>query len=199
MQENEVKFYVLDLARIERALQAQGARLIQPRTHEVNLRFDTPSGVLQRAGRVLRLRRGAAVLLTYKSGSRLNNGMLTRREIEFAVSDFETARQFLEALGYQAIFMYEKYRTTFDLDDTHVMLDEMPYGSFVEIEGEAEALPAIASRLGLNWKAAIPVSYQALFERLQAVLSLPDRDLSFDNLAGAEVRPHHLGVQAADV
>jgi len=199
MQENEVKFYVLDLARLERTLRAQGARLIQARTHEVNLRFDTPSGVLQREGCVLRLRRGTATLLTYKSRSRLSNGMLTRREIEFAVSDFEAARQFLEALGYRVVFVYEKYRTTFGLANAYVMLDEMPYGSFVEIEGEAEALPPIASRLGLNWKAAIPLSYHALFERLQAARALACRELRFDNLAGMNVQPHHLGVQPADV
>jgi len=40
-----------------------------------------------------------------------------------------------EALGYAVYMMYEKYRTTFRLDNLEVVLDELPYGNFVEIEG----------------------------------------------------------------
>jgi len=31
--------------------------------------------------------------------------------------------------------MYEKYRTTFTIGSLEVVLDELPYGNFVEIEG----------------------------------------------------------------
>ena len=40
-QETEVKFYVRQIKRVEERLQALGARLIQPRVYEVNLRFDS--------------------------------------------------------------------------------------------------------------------------------------------------------------
>ena len=46
------------------------------------------------------------------------------------------------------------------------MLDELPYGNFIEIEGELEMLRPIAEQLRLNWDKAIPASYHALFERL---------------------------------
>ena len=55
-QETEVKFYVKQLKRAEQRLQALGAHLIQPRMHEVNLRFDLPDNSLRGAGKVLRLR-----------------------------------------------------------------------------------------------------------------------------------------------
>ncbi len=63
---------------------------------------------------------------------------------------------------------YEKYRTTYELDDALIMLDELPYGSFLEIEGETvEQIRDIAATLHLNWEAAIPSSYTALFESLR--------------------------------
>src|SRR5574341_133914 len=175
-----------------------GGGLIQPRTHEMNLRFDTPDRSFQREGRVLRLRQDEAVHLTYKDGNTLKDGALSRREIEFEVSDFALARQFLEALGYEAVFLYAKFRTIYDLDGAHIMLDETPIGGFVEIEGELEELKAAAEKLRLNWAAAIPASYHALFERVRKARGLKFRDLSFENFKGMKVSSDDLSVLPAD-
>ncbi len=175
-----------------------GGGLIQPRTHEVNLRFDTPDGSLQREGRVLRLRQDEAIHLTYKDGNTLKDGALSRREIEFEVSDFALARQFLEALGYETIFLYEKYRTIYEMDGAHIMLDETPIGGLVEIEGELEELKAVAEKLRLNWAAAIPASYHALFGRVRKARGLKFHDLSFENFKGVKVLPEDFGALPAD-
>jgi adenylate cyclase class IV len=58
-QELEVKFYLSDLPALRARLEAAGAQLFKPRVHEINLRFDTPSGDLTRGYRVLRLGRTA--------------------------------------------------------------------------------------------------------------------------------------------
>src|SRR5581483_3084840 len=197
-KETEVKFYVNNLQNIEMRLHSLEAHLIEPRTHEVNLRFDTPASDLQRGGKVLRLRQDKAVHLTYKDESQLKDGALTRREIEFEVSDFERAKQFVEALGYQIIFLYEKYRTTYEVDDAHIMLDETPIGGFVEIEGELDSLKPIAEKLGLDWEAAVPASYHALFERVRKARGLTFRDLSFENFKGMKISPADLGAKPAD-
>ena len=197
-QETEVKFYVGDLDELEMRIQALDAHLIQPRVREVNLRFDTANGDFHHQRRVLRLRRDENVHLTYKDASQLEDGVLSRREIELSVSDFDSARQFLEALDYQVIFMYEKYRTTYELDRVHIMLDELPYGRFVEIEGETHELKSVARELGLDWNAAIPASYHALFERLRKARKLTFRDLSFENFKGIQVAPADLGALQAD-
>lgn len=197
-QETEVKFYVHDLANIEMRLQRMEAHLLEPRAHEVNLRFDTVGGDFQRDGKVLRLRRDKAVHLTYKDGSQSQGGAVSRREIEFEVSDFERARQFIEALDYRVIFMYEKYRTTYELGGAHIMLDETPIGGFVEIEGELDALRPIAKKLNLNWDAAVPASYHALFGRVCKARALAFRDLSFENFADTEITSSDLGVKPAN-
>jgi adenylate cyclase class 2 len=198
-QETEAKFYVQDLERIRKSLENLGAHSIQPRVLEMNLRFDLPDASLRAQGRVLRLRRDTEARLTYKGGNKNTRGVLSREEIEFMVEDFEKAKKFLEALGYQQIFYYEKYRTTYKMDKTLIMLDELPYGTFVEIEGETEeTIRALAERLDLDWEATIESSYSALFEQVHKSLNLSFQDLSFAKFATIKVDATHLGVRAAD-
>jgi adenylate cyclase class 2 len=137
--------------------------------------------------------------MTYKGPGETIDGVHTRREIEFTVSDYQSAHALLEALGYQVSLMYEKYRTTYDLDGLQVTLDEMPYGNFTEIEGQdGKQIRAAAENLGVNWDARIIDSYTALFEQLQEKLGLTFRDLSFENFKEIDVTYQALGVQPAD-
>lgn len=199
-QEIEAKFYILNLDRFSARLQDLQARLIQPRVFETNLRFDLPDGGLRAKGQVLRLRRDTETRLTFKGSSQEQNGVLARQEIEFVVEDFEKARRFLEALEYREVMIYEKYRTTYELDDALIMLDELPYGSFLEIEGESvEQIRLIAAKLDLNWDTAIRASYTALFEVAKRQLGLSFRDITFDNFENIRVKPNDLHIQSADI
>jgi adenylate cyclase class 2 len=198
-QEIEAKFYVLHLNKMTTRMHDLKARLIQPRVLETNFRFDLPDSKFRSTGRVLRLRRDTKARLTYKGASQNKDGVLDRQEIEFIVEDFEKARQFLEALGYQKSIYYEKYRATYELEHVLIMLDELPFGNFVEVEGETvEQIQAVSARLNLNWNAAIGTSYTALFENVRKVLKLSFQDISFENFDGINVRSDHLDVTVAD-
>lgn len=184
---------------MERRLQALGAEPSHPRLHEINLRFDKPDGELGRGNRVLRLRQDDAARLTYKGPSSYDQSVRLRTEIEFVASDFESARLFLEALGYKVVMMYEKYRTTYELGGTHITLDEMPYGSFMEIEGpETSSILAVCAKLGLEPDRGVPESYTVIFEQLRQTLGLSFRDLSFANFKGVEYSLEKIGIQPAD-
>lgn len=199
MQETEVKFYIDDLNRLKTRLDELGAQLVQERVLEMNLRLDLPDSSLRTEGRVLRLRQDTATRLTYKGASQKDDGILSREEIEFVVEDFDKAKRLLEALGYQKLVYYEKYRTIYELKETHVMLDELPYGSFVEIEGEnAESIRSAADQLHLTWGTAVGTSYLALFERVRRALNLSFQDVSFTNFANIKVDASHLEAHAAD-
>ena len=209
-KEIEAKFYVLDLDRIKSRLLSLEARLMQERILETNIRFDLPDGGLSSEGRVLRLRHDTDARLTYKGSSSSEQGVLSRTEIEFVVEDFEKARQFLEALGYRRFFYYEKYRTTFELQTSEVlktsevsaqiMLDELPYGNFVEIEGkDIESIQEIAKRLNLKMDNAVTSSYHMLFIRMCTnYLKLDSTELSFNALQGLTISSEDLSVQPAD-
>jgi adenylate cyclase, class 2 len=197
--EIEAKFFLRDLSKVAARLRELNARLVQPRAHETNLRFDTPKLDLRKEGRVLRLRQDDKVRMTYKEAGNLEDGVLSRTEIEFVVDDYQKAKQFLEALGYEKQVFYEKLRTTYDLNDTHVMLDELPYGNFVEIEGRSvEEIQATAQILGLKWT-PVTISYLALFERFCERPKFKLTDLSFENFKGVTVTEEDLGVTAADI
>jgi adenylate cyclase class 2 len=198
-QESEVKYYISDLPALERRLQSLGAQLVQPRVHEINLRFDVADGELVKTGQVLRLRQDSEARLTYKGPSQTEEGVRVRQEIEFIVSDHRAARAFLEALGYHVSMGYEKYRTSYDLGGAHVVLDEMPYGDFTEIEGPDPAIiQAVNQRLGLDWEARVPESYTVLFELLREKLGLPFTDLTFENFQQLSISPADLDVRPAD-
>ena len=199
-QEIEAKFHVQNLRKIELRLLELKAQLIQPRVHEVNLRFDRPDGELRNSFRVLRLRQDDIARFTFK-GPRVekDGGSLSRQEIEFEVGNFESAKQFLEAIGFQVVVFYEKFRTTYEFNNTHIMLDELPYGSFIEIEGEnAETIHSIANLLGLNWDAMVKAGYHALFERVAGKYGLDVSKLSFENLEGVTIKTTEMGIVTAD-
>ncbi len=200
MNEQEVKFYLMHLTRLEQRLLRHGAVLEHPRVLEVNLRFDTPDGALTSQRKVLRLRQDSRARMTYKSPMLPGQAVSIREEIEFEVSDFNAARALLEALGYQVSVMYEKYRTTYHFMGTHVTLDEMPYGSFAEIEGQSTAqIQSAAAALRLDWQARTLDSYLAIFYRTRQALNLTAEHLSFAAFSGVAVAPQHLGILPADL
>jgi len=192
-QETEVKFYVNDLGQVEERLRGLGAHLLQPRVHETNLRFDLPDGGLRAAGRVLRLRMDTQARLTYKGPSERLDGVLSRAEYETEVGDFETAQHILHALGYVVSATYEKFRATYEWEGLHIMLDELPYGDFVEIEGpDADSLQTASRALGLDFSAAIPASYLALFEGLCQKHGLDPSRLTFEAVQKGSVSAQDL-------
>lgn len=198
--ETEVKFFVKDLSRVEMRLRKLKAHLIQPRVHEANLRFDNPNGDLRRELKVLRLRQDTEAKFTFKGASEMREGgVLSRREIEFTVGSFDAAKEFLEALGYTPVVFYEKYRTTYKLNDVHIMLDELPYGDFVEIEGEdINTLREVARLLGLNWELMVKAGYHALFERITGRYKLDPEQLSFEALKSVQISQEDLSIVPAD-
>jgi adenylate cyclase, class 2 len=198
--EIEAKFFIQDLGKLELRLQELKAQLIQPRTHEINLRFDSAGDELRSSFRVLRLRQDDKARLTFKGPSvEQAGGILSRREIEFVVEDFEKARAFLEALGYSVIVFYEKFRATYKLNHTHIMLDELPYGQFIEIEGEnAEEIHQVADLLGINWNVMVKAGYHALFEKVAQKYNLESSQLSFAALEKVKITAEDFEIQAAD-
>jgi len=198
--ELEVKYYLSDVASVEKRIAELGGSLVQKRTHEINIRFDTEDLELSKGGKILRLRHDSAFHLTYKGPGRKENGVTARHEIEFTLDDFRAAREMILALGYQVQMIYEKFRTTYEWRGTHITLDEMPYGNFVEIEGtDTTMIQRVSQGLELDWDVRIFESYTVLFELMRKKLGLSFRDLIFENFAGMEISPENLNVRPADV
>lgn len=179
--ETEIKLLVPNLRDVEAQLVALGAALHAPRVFERNARYDLPDGSLTAKGVVLRLRQDSRARLTYKEAGTLSDGVMSRFEAEIEVSDFGTMETILLRLGYVFAFAYEKYRTTYALNGCEVTLDEMPFGAFVEIEGEQTAILDVLRELQLEDAPRIEMSYAGAFNALRERFSLPFTDATFDN------------------
>ena len=197
-REIEAKFYLSDLADLRLTLIGLGAVVIQERTLEQNWRFDDLQGRLQAENIVLRLRQDAQARMTYK---RVLSSLEERLEIECIVEDSGQARLILEALGYRVITSYEKYREIFRLEDHQIMLDELPFGCFAEIEGpDVECVRAMAQRLALDWERRVSRNYLGLFSLLKARKGWEFDDLSFERLASLPpILPNDLQVVDARI
>lgn len=179
-KEIEAKFLLRHLAQIRKQILAAGGLQISPRVLERNLRFDKPDGTLSASHQVLRLRQDVRTVLTYKHSHSIEE----REEIEIEVEDFNATQALLEKLGYIVIFMYEKYREVFSLDPVLIMLDDLPFGAFVEIEGPfIEDIQQATKALDLDWEQRSPQDYLGLFGSLSDRLQLPFRDATFANFA----------------
>jgi adenylate cyclase class 2 len=199
-QETEVKFFVRNLKAIELRLRELKAQLIQPRVHEINYRFDFPNNELRNNQKVLRLRKDDQAKLTFKGASvEGESGVMSREEIEFMVEDFDKAKLLLESIGFTPVVFYEKFRTTYELHETHIMLDELPYGEFVEIESEnISAIQKVSGLLNLNWNMMVKAGYHALFDRVASGYNLDRWNLSFEALSGVKIKAEDLGIDFAD-
>lgn len=195
--EIEVKFSLHHLEDLRVRLISMGATLESARHLERNIRFDTPDRELAGQKHVLRLRQYHRATLTYK---RPHGPVESRDEYEVEIDDFSTGYELLNALGYTATAIYEKIRETYRIDPFLVMLDELPIGFFIEIEGPSmESIQQMSARLGLPWERRVQASYLDLFLRAGNALALELDEFTFDKFEGfAPINPELLGIQNVD-
>ncbi|HPR35744.1 MAG TPA: class IV adenylate cyclase [Anaerolineaceae bacterium] len=199
-QEIEVKFLISNLPALLEKIQNLGAIELRPRMLEVNLRFDTPDRKLSERAQVLRLRQDDQAILTFKSPGEIVDGVISRTELEVVVSDFQSTRKILEALGFHVYMTYEKYRQNFQLNDLVASVDEMPYGNFIELEGSSpEHVRATAALLSLDWDQRINLSYTALLGLFNQNTGHTFQDISFEAFSDVNVLPEELGLAYADL
>jgi adenylate cyclase, class 2 len=185
--EIEVKFYLSDVERIQRRILALGAES-KGRVFENNVRYEDENNTLIRKKSLLRLRRDAKTILTFKSSPPIaGTEFKVFNELEVEVSDFETMNRILENLGLHPEQLYEKWRETLILDQTGFYLDTMPYGTFLEIEGSEEDIRTYAAGLGLNWQKRILLNYLEIFQIIRQTLSLNFKDLTFKNFENIRI------------
>lgn len=167
-QEIEVKIRVDDVDGTVARLEELGAELVRARTFEDNRLYDLEGDPLFRQGKLLRLRvvggRGVLTVKAPAPGAE-DSPYKVRREIETEVADPDATAAALEAVGFVPRWRYQKYRREWDVDGAHVVLDEIPWGVWVEIEGEPERIDRIARQLGWGRERWDRGTYRELHER----------------------------------
>jgi adenylate cyclase class 2 len=162
--ETEVKLRIPSAALARERLRRVGAVLVRERHFEDNVLFDDREGSLRAAGTVLRLRTTPhGGVLTFKGPREIEGGVKSREERETGLDAPEEVRAILKNLGYEPLFRYHKYRETWTHRGQEIEVDELPIGTFLEIEGDAEGIHAVAAELGFSRSDYLNDSYVGLF------------------------------------
>ncbi len=115
---------------------------------------------------VLRLRRvGKRAILTYKERFPTRSDIKQQREDETRVGDPEAMELILEALGFTPGLIYEKRRETWTLGTAEIVIDELPFGLFMEIEGLEQDIRDIENKLAIKSLRTEPATYPQLTAR----------------------------------
>jgi adenylate cyclase class 2 len=164
-QEIEVKFPLRNRGELLKRLHDIGGQRLYAETFEDNIVLDR-RGELRTKGALLRVRKfGKYALATYKGPMSIEGGIKSREEVQTGVESFELAIELLDALGFKAVFRYQKFREVWRVKDVEVVLDRTPIGEYFEIEGPMETIRTIVSELGMNMDQALRQSYADLYRQ----------------------------------
>jgi adenylate cyclase class 2 len=111
-------------------------------------------GVLDNRDAVLRLRKtGDKTTLTYKESLPSVRDVKHKTEFETVVSDVNEMEEIIRTLGYRLSIVYEKRRRTWHLGKVEIVLDELPFGLYMEIEGTPRSIANTEKKLGIKKQA----------------------------------------------
>jgi adenylate cyclase class 2 len=102
-------------------------------------------------------------VITFKRKLKSKN-FKEREEIELEISDPEKMEIILKNLGFTKVRIMEKYREKWKLKDTEIVIDKLPMGNFIEIEGKEKSIKKVVNLLGLDFKNRLVCTYWDLWK-----------------------------------
>jgi adenylate cyclase class 2 len=115
----------------------------------------------------LRLRRvGARAILTFKQRLPSPSPIKHQLEEETEVANADAVHAILTALGFRPALVYEKRRTRWNIGKTKVVIDELPFGLFMEIEASEKQIADAEALLGIEDLPAVMETYPMLTAKL---------------------------------
>jgi len=108
-------------------------------------------GVLDENAAVLRVRKTQdKTILTFKKTMNNDFNVKQRTEHETEVANVGELKKIIENLGFEPRLVYEKRRKTWKFRQVEIVLDELPFGDFMEIEGSLTAIAEAEMFLGIE-------------------------------------------------
>ena len=165
MLEIEKKYRLSELQRREviQAIREYGA-VYEGEDAEENTIF---GGDALTDGGVIRLRKTQdRTLLTFKRRVEDQSDAKHQTEYETEVSDGDAAELIIRELGLRPKIVYEKRRQTWNFRKVEVVVDELPFGLFMEIEGSLTGIKEAEMLLDIEHFAIEHDTYPLLTARL---------------------------------
>ena len=182
--EKKYQLTLKDRRAIEKRLRALGSKA-KPLEHEENTIYR--GGNLGFGLRALRLRRvNGAAILTFKERIPTASPIKHQHENETRVNDPDATDAILRGVGFEPALVYEKRRTRWDVGKAKVVIDELPYGLFMEIEASEREIKRVEKLIAAEELTAVIETYPAL----TAHLGKKNRKGIIEARFASEVRSH---------
>jgi len=188
--EREVKLLFPTAAAAREAVLTAGAVAAHARRLQDDTLYDLPDETLRKKGCVVRVRverwidAPDTATLTVK-GPVHAGPMKLRDEHETRVEKADALLKAFDALGMRTWFRYQKYREEFSARGLVIAIDETPVGTYVELEGDEEAILAMTAALGRSPEDFIIDSYYRLFIKRREEFGLSGPHMVFPPSATA--------------
>lgn len=156
-------------------LTKQQRRMIEQRLRELNItpgeiEFEENTiyqgGKLDLGGCALRLRRvNGRAILTFKQRFPSGSPIKHQQEDETEVANPDATHAIITALGYRPGLVYEKRRVRWNVGKAQIVIDELPFGLFMEIEASEKRIARVEKIVGAENLPAVIETYPGLTAR----------------------------------
>ena len=162
--EKKYRLSLKDRRAIEKHLRALGAEPMAVE-HEENTIYC--GGNLGFGLRALRLRRvNGEAILTFKERIPSRSPIKHQKENETAVKNADAADAILRGIGFTPGLIYEKRRTRWDVGKAKVVIDELPYGLFMEIEASEKEIKRVEKIIAAERLPVVVETYPSITAKL---------------------------------
>lgn len=149
---------------IEKRLRSLGSQP-KPLEHEENTIYC--GGTLGFGLRALRLRRvNGEAILTFKERIPSKSPIKHQKENETWVKNADATDAILRGIGFTPALVYEKRRTRWDVGKAKVVIDELPYGLFMEIEASEREIKRVEKLIAGETLPVVMETYPSMTARI---------------------------------
>jgi len=139
-------------------------------------------GVFPRIKHIESEKGNGEIVLTVKVKKVEDNRIFEREETEVRIEkgeSLEDLRNILKSLGFTKEVVFEKKRRNLSREDVVISFDVLPFGFFVEFEGEPGAIEKYVREFNLLGKPRIIRSYLGLWEDYKNRNGIKENDCLF--------------------
>lgn len=135
---------------------------------EKTIRYDNDDLKCSNNGIFIRTKSGMKNVLTLKEiPTDSSNTSFERITTEVEVDNINKIGYILEKIGLTKKFIMEKYRLFFKYDNVDILIDELPFGIYLEIKGEDNEINRVTKMLNIDEADLIKMTYWDIYDKIK--------------------------------